>query len=232
MPRSEPPAVTRSSRPVDEIAYWPTDENSSEPDYEIVNAFRPAMATIPGAMLLCASRPTHGVVHCGTRIVATTVETATRSSIWQAPTSANEPDGAADDHRPGDRGGSLIGTGRVRRAVPQRRRSLRFARRSCSIASAPACTSGRHCQSTTYKCFLDPAGGSGGDTMTLAIGPQGRQHRRHRCPARTASTILTRVRDRAVCRLAQGLSHHTIEGDRTAASSQENRSRSTASAIS
>ena len=41
----------------DELAYWPSDEHSSEPDVEIINAIRPGMATIPGAMLLCASSP-------------------------------------------------------------------------------------------------------------------------------------------------------------------------------
>ena len=41
---------------LDEIAFWPTDD-SAEPDFEIINAIRPGMATIPGAMLLCASSP-------------------------------------------------------------------------------------------------------------------------------------------------------------------------------
>ena len=40
----------------DEIAFWPTDD-SAEPDYEVLNALRPGMATIPNAMLLCASSP-------------------------------------------------------------------------------------------------------------------------------------------------------------------------------
>lgn len=40
----------------DEIAFW-HDENSSNPDVEILAAIRPAMATVPGAMLLCASSP-------------------------------------------------------------------------------------------------------------------------------------------------------------------------------
>jgi hypothetical protein len=42
---------------LDEVAIWPTDETSSEPDSEIINAIKPGMATIPGAMLLCASSP-------------------------------------------------------------------------------------------------------------------------------------------------------------------------------
>ena len=46
-----------SRRLLDEIAYWPTDENSAEPDVEVINAIKPAMATIPGSMLLCASSP-------------------------------------------------------------------------------------------------------------------------------------------------------------------------------
>jgi phage terminase large subunit-like protein len=41
---------------LDELAFWPTDD-AAEPDLEIINAIRPAMSTIPNAMLLCASSP-------------------------------------------------------------------------------------------------------------------------------------------------------------------------------
>jgi Terminase large subunit, T4likevirus-type, N-terminal len=40
----------------DEIAFFP-QEDSATPDVEILAALRPAMATIPGAMLLCSSPP-------------------------------------------------------------------------------------------------------------------------------------------------------------------------------
>lgn len=40
----------------DEIAFWPTDD-AAEPDFAVLDAIRPGMATIPGAMLLCASSP-------------------------------------------------------------------------------------------------------------------------------------------------------------------------------
>jgi hypothetical protein len=43
----------------DELAFWESDETSAEPDAEIINALKPGMATIPGAMLLCASNPCH-----------------------------------------------------------------------------------------------------------------------------------------------------------------------------
>jgi hypothetical protein len=42
---------------LDEIAYWRSDEASANPDNEILNALRPAMATVPGAFLLAASSP-------------------------------------------------------------------------------------------------------------------------------------------------------------------------------
>lgn len=42
---------------LDELAYFQTDVTSAEPDVEVINAIRPGMATVPGAMLLCASSP-------------------------------------------------------------------------------------------------------------------------------------------------------------------------------
>ena len=40
---------------LDELAFWPVDESSAEPDVEVINAIKPGMATVPNAMLLCAS---------------------------------------------------------------------------------------------------------------------------------------------------------------------------------
>jgi hypothetical protein len=40
----------------DELAFW-SDENSANPDVEVIGALRPAMATIPRAMMLKASSP-------------------------------------------------------------------------------------------------------------------------------------------------------------------------------
>ena len=39
------------------IAFWQSGEDASNPDHEIINALRPSLSTIPGAMLLCASSP-------------------------------------------------------------------------------------------------------------------------------------------------------------------------------
>lgn len=41
---------------LDEIAFWPTDD-AADPDSEIMTALRPAMATVPGALLVAISSP-------------------------------------------------------------------------------------------------------------------------------------------------------------------------------
>lgn len=41
---------------LDELAFWHGEE-STDPDTEVINAIKPSMATIPGAILLCASSP-------------------------------------------------------------------------------------------------------------------------------------------------------------------------------
>ena len=41
----------------DEICFWRTDDESANPDSEVLNALRPSMATIPGALLMAISSP-------------------------------------------------------------------------------------------------------------------------------------------------------------------------------
>jgi hypothetical protein len=40
----------------EELAYWPSDDGA-DPDAEVLNAVRPAMATVPDALLMCISSP-------------------------------------------------------------------------------------------------------------------------------------------------------------------------------
>ena len=62
-------------RSVRRAAFWPTDD-AAEPDYEVLNALRPGMATIPNAMLLCASSPYARRGAYGTRTAGTTARTS------------------------------------------------------------------------------------------------------------------------------------------------------------
>ncbi|WP_414899352.1 hypothetical protein [Rhizobium cremeum] len=149
----------------DELAFWPS-EDSAEPDFEILDAIRPGMATIPNAMLLCASSP-----H------------ARRGALWEA-------------YRQywGQNGPILVWKAATREMNPTVRQSVidRATERDAAKASAEygaefrrdieafvsrevveACvTRGleslpwQHRQK--YFAFVDPSGGSN-DSFTLAI---------------------------------------------------------------
>ena len=64
----------------DEIAFW-RSEDSANPAEEILAALRPAMATIPGALLLGLSSPTSAVARCTRPIAVTTGRTRRCSSF-------------------------------------------------------------------------------------------------------------------------------------------------------
>jgi len=157
---------------LDELAFWPTDD-SANPDTEIIAAIRPAMATIPNAMLLCASSPyaQRGALfdafkrHYGKD---GDLDTASKSIlIWRAPTRTMNPTvpqsviDAAMEADPASAAAEYMAVFRtdvetfvaravVEAAVIQGRHEL------------PRIEGGKH-----YG-FTDPSGGSS-DSMTLAI---------------------------------------------------------------
>ena len=63
---------------VDEVAFLPTDD-SAQPDYELLDALRPGMATISERNDLCAACPTQKRARYMTRIKNITPRTAIRS---------------------------------------------------------------------------------------------------------------------------------------------------------
>ena len=154
---------------VDEIAFLRQDE-SANPDTEILDAIRPAMATMPGAMLLCASSPY-----------------ARRGALWDAWKRHHGRDGAP----------ALVwqaATRTMNPAVPQRVVDEAMERDPASAAAeyggqfrndlaafvarevVESCVCpGRHelppMPKTAYVAFVDPSGGSA-DSMTLAVAHQ------------------------------------------------------------
>jgi hypothetical protein len=75
----------------DESAFWSSDESGANPDSEVIAAIRPAMLSIPGAMLLLASSPfaEEGVLFEEHRKHFGKDESATL--VWQAPTLTMNP---------------------------------------------------------------------------------------------------------------------------------------------
>ncbi|WP_042778957.1 hypothetical protein [Sinorhizobium fredii] len=150
----------------DEIAFW-RSEDSANPDFEILDAIRPGMATIPNAMLLCMSSPY-----------------ARKGALWDAFRRFYGKDGTP-----------LVWKATTREMNPSITQSVidRALERDHASASAEymaefrsdieafvtreaveACVSPGvierpYVSSNRYRAFVDPSGGSN-DSMTLAIG--------------------------------------------------------------
>jgi hypothetical protein len=150
----------------DELAFWRTDEGSANPDVETIAALRPAMATIPGAMLLCASSPyaRRGALwdsyrrHFGKPSPVLLWKAGTRIMNPTVPQDVIDEAMEADPARAAAEYGAEFRTdveSFVSREVIE----------SCIIT-------GRHelarCKGTSYSAFVDPSGGSA-DAMTLCI---------------------------------------------------------------
>lgn len=149
----------------DEIAFW-RSEDSAVPDKEILAALRPAMATIPGAMLLCASSPyaRRGVLwdafkkHFG-RDGSTLV--------WKAPTrtmNPSVPQSVIDDAMEADAPAALA------EYLAEFRTDIEsfITKEIVELATVQGRSLLPHIPDVAYTAFCDPSGGSS-DSMTLAI---------------------------------------------------------------
>jgi hypothetical protein len=150
----------------DEIAFWRSDESGANPDKEIIGAIRPAMATIPGAMLLCGSSSyaRRGVLwdsyrrHYGKDSPVLVWKAATRTMNPSVPQSyideATEADPASAAAEYGAEFRSDVETLISREAVD-----------ACTVADRRELPAWK---GENYVAFVDPSGGSA-DSMTLAI---------------------------------------------------------------
>jgi Terminase large subunit, T4likevirus-type, N-terminal len=155
---------------LDEVAFWPVDEGSAEPDTEIIAAIKPAMATVPGAMLLCASSPY-----------------ARRGALWEAyrrhygkdgdpvlcwcgstlSMNASVPQSYIDQHMADDPARAAAEYGATFRTDIEA-----FASREAIAACIATGVYERGpLREHVYAAFVDPSGGSS-DSMTLCIGHQ------------------------------------------------------------
>lgn len=150
---------------LDEIAFWRSDD-SANPDREIINALRPAMATVPGALLLAISSPyaRRGVLweayrrHYGHDSDVLVWQAATRTMNPRVPdrliAEALEQDEAA---------------ARAEYLAEFRRDLEAFVPREvvdgCTVPGRVQLPPLAH---VTYSAFVDPSGGSA-DSFTLAI---------------------------------------------------------------
>ena len=150
----------------DEIAFWRSDD-SANPDSEILDAVRPALATIPGALMLAISSPygRRGVLHDAHR--SHYGKDGDPALVWQADTRTMNP------------------------TVPQRIIDEAYERDPVSAASEygaqfrsdfesfisrevveagiePLCFERTPLSNIQYIGFVDPSGGSS-DSYTLAI---------------------------------------------------------------
>lgn len=151
----------------DEIAFWPV-EDAAEPDREIVAALRPAMATIPDALLVAISSPyaRRGELH------RAHAQHFGRDDdpvlVWQADTRTMHP--AID-------AGIIEQAYADDEAVAAAEYGARFRSDVETFIGAEALEAvqveGRFeippVSDHAYAAFVDPAGGSGADAMTLAV---------------------------------------------------------------
>ena len=151
----------------DEIAFWRTDDDSANPDVEVLNAIKPGMATIPTSMLLCASSP-----H------------ARRGALWEAYRRFYGKEGAPLVWKATTQEMNPLIDARVIEQALERDHASASAEYLAEFRSdieafvtrevVEACVSigvleRPRIANTRYQAFVDPSGGSN-DAMTMALG--------------------------------------------------------------
>jgi hypothetical protein len=156
---------------LDEAAFFSTDEGSASPDVEIVRAIKPAMSTIPNAMLLVASSPyaKRGILYEAYRDHFG--KEGDPIVVWQAGTrtmNPSVPQSEIDDAYAADPSSASAEYGAQFRSDIEQFVSLDAVLQCVS----PGIQERPREAGVSYFAFVDPAGGSGKDSFTLAIGHQ------------------------------------------------------------
>jgi len=151
---------------LDELAFWRTDE-SANPDNEIIAAIRPAMATMPNAMLLCASSPyaQRGALFDAFKRYFGKADSSVL--VWRAPTRTMNPTvlqsvvDAAMEADPASASAEYMAEFRTDVETFVSRDVVEAAVIADRFELPPA-------ERVRYFGFVDPSGGSS-DSMTLAV---------------------------------------------------------------
>lgn len=151
---------------LDEIAFWPTDD-AANPDSEILTALRPAMATVPGALLVAISSPyaRRGELWKAYRDHFGKEED--RVLVWQANTQTMNPSVPADVIQ------AAYADDPIRASAEYGAEFRRDIEAFISLEVLEAAiVAGRYelppVPTVRYVGFVDPSGGSA-DSMTLAL---------------------------------------------------------------
>lgn len=152
---------------LDELAFWQS-EDSANPDTEVLAAIRPSMATVPNAMLLCASSPyaRKGVLYnAHKRHFGRDGSTL----VWQAGTKIMNP---AIDQQVIDEAYEADASAAAAEYGAEFRSDIEsfVSREAVEAVISPGVIERAPVSGVKYSAFLDPAGGSGKDSFTLAIG--------------------------------------------------------------
>lgn len=169
----------------DELAFWPTDETSAEPDKEILNALRPGMATIPRAMLICASSPYSRKGELWTAYRKHYGQDHDPILVWQSDTrtmNPTVPQRVIDQAMEADGASANAEYGAVFRSDVEA-----FIPREVVESCITEGVRERPWEPGRYVAFTDPSGG-GSDSFTLAIG--------HRSDATVIIDAIREVRPR------------------------------------
>jgi hypothetical protein len=151
---------------LDEVAFWRSDD-SANPDAEIVNALRPAMATVPGALLVAISSPYSRRGVLWEQYHNHYAQDDDRVLVWQGDTQSMNP--VVDQ--------AVITEAYERDAVAasaeygaEFRRDIEsfVSREAIDACLVPGRLELPPTSSFSYFAFVDPSGGSA-DSMTLAI---------------------------------------------------------------
>lgn len=198
---------------LDECAFWRSDD-SANPDREILAALRPAMATVPGSLLLAASSPyaRRGVLYDAWRDHH---GKAGPVLVWRADTrtmNPSVPQAVIDEAYERDPVSAAAEYGAEFRTDVQA-----FVDRAVVDACVvPGRRELRPIGGVVYSAFADPSGGSS-DSMTLAIGHVEKTGQividamRERKPPFSPESVVVEFAE-----LLKSYHVHTVKGDRYA----------------